>query len=122
MEYTAEFDSTTKIYTVYVAGELHSPRDSYKLQQAAIELYTKHECNTFLFNLTQVKIISNTLSAYDTANIKGETAVKLRRLKVAFLYSTLTRHERFFETAAVNRGFSIKVFDNRDEAIKWLHP
>ena len=120
MEFTTEYDRNNNICSVLVTGELHSPEDSFKLQHAAIDIQAKQGCSVFLFDLTQAEIISETISAYQTANIQGELATKLMRLKVAFLYSKLAEQQRFFETVGINRGFQIKVFDNQDEAIAWL--
>ncbi|MBT3190807.1 MAG: hypothetical protein HN736_02705 [Anaerolineae bacterium] len=55
MKYTTEFDGTTQICIVRVSGELHSPKDSYKLQEVVIELQAKHESNIFLLDLVQAK-------------------------------------------------------------------
>ncbi len=70
--------------------------------------------------MRQAEIITKTMPAFETAKVKDEFRQELRKHKTAVLYSRLAEHERFFETVAVNSGFTLKVFDRYDEAVEWL--
>lgn len=120
MEYNYDLDKTRSICTVHVTGEFHSPKDSVALQWATLRISSEHKCRLFLYDLTKAKVITGVAQAFETANPQGELAEGLRNLKGAVLYSRLTDHELFFENVAVNRGFTIKVFDDFDGAIEWL--
>jgi hypothetical protein len=120
MAYTVEFNESTPMCKVSVTGKMVSPQDPRSLRQAAINLNKQYDCDRFLFDMTQVEIVSSTLDAYTMATPQGEEAERLRKLKAAILYRRITQHEHFFETVAINRGFRIKVFDKRAEALVWL--
>lgn len=120
MEYTSQFDKANGICTVIVTGELHSPKDSRDLQALAVQAASQYECRLFLFDMTQAKIITGTMHAFDSGNPPDALGGILRKFKTAVLYSRVTGHERFFETVAVNRGHQLHVFDNGDKAIEWL--
>jgi hypothetical protein len=120
MEYTSELDSTGNICTVHVTGKLYSPKDGDELKRAAVRIYSEHACSLFLFDMTHAEIVTGTMQAFDTGSPQGELAERLRRFKVAVLYSDLTEHEQFFENVAVNRGFRVHVFNEIDKAVEWL--
>jgi hypothetical protein len=43
-------------------------------------------------------------------------------LKLAIVYAEITEQERFFEDVAVNRGYRLRVFDDKKKALEWLMP
>jgi hypothetical protein len=120
MKYLTEFDETKTISKVHIVDEMLVPRDVFELQHTAIELHASFGCRKYLFDVTNAKINSGTLPAIQAAQPLKEKAKILRSFKAAILYKNLSDHERFVETVALNRGFSIKVFDKFDKAFTWL--
>ena len=122
MECSYDIDKASRVCSVTVTGEYQSPQDGIELQRLSLRIHAEHECRLFLYDMTQARIASGVLQTFDLANPKPELAKGLRKLRGAVLYSSITERQRFFETVAVNRGFSIRVFDTRASAIEWLMP
>lgn len=64
----------------------------------------------------------DTLETYDVAGRQLPSQAGVRQLIQTALLDLTDNLERihFFETVATNRGMMFKVFDDRDEALRWL--
>ena len=51
-----------------------------------------------------------------------DTDKKMMRLKIALLFAGDMEDHKFMENVAYNRGYQVRVFDNRDQAMAWLIP
>ncbi|MFH1754416.1 MAG: hypothetical protein ABIA59_01825 [Candidatus Latescibacterota bacterium] len=61
------------------------------------------------------------LETYDITEGSSDLDFKSKRIKWAVVPSKKTRKElRFLETASLNRGLIVKLFDTMEEAIQWL--
>lgn len=120
MDYTFEHDTVTNIGIFRITGTFKSPEDGQKMQVLSLQKYAECGCRRLLFDLTRATIVSGTLEAFATANPREEMGAKLRRFKIAVVFTTLTDHEQFLENVAVNRGYNAKVFDACDAALEWI--
>jgi len=120
MEHNFEFDNDADICTVYITGTFTRPGDAVEIEHVVINLHNVLGCGRFLIDMTNAHIVSTTIDTFEAGNPPAEISKILRALRVAVLYSELTEDHRFLETVAVNRGFTLYVFDENDKAVKWL--
>ena len=121
MEHNFEFDKDAGICTVCVTGTFTRPRDAVEIEHVVINLHNELGCSRFLVDMTNAHIVSTTFDTFKAGNPPAEISNTLRGFRVAVLYSELTEDDRFLETVAVNRGFTMYVFDENDKAVKWLN-
>jgi hypothetical protein len=120
MEYTQVFDGDSGICTLSVTGDFVRPEDALEVERLTANLHDELGCRRFLIDMTKARIFSSTMSTFTASNPPEELRVILRKVRVAALYTGLSEDHRFLETVAVNRGLTLRVFDERDEAIRWL--
>lgn len=120
MRYSSEIDTTNGICRVHVTGKFVRPDDSDELKRFAVDTFTNHGCCFFLIDLTEAHVVGGTMPTFAAAKPEGEIANSLRRIKTAFVRRELSDDDRFYETVAVNRGFSLRAFDTCEKAVEWL--
>lgn len=122
MKYTSELDVANSICRVCVSGTTHTLKDGDRLKQFARTFFAEHGCYKFLFDMRQTKIVIGTMAALEAGAPQGEMAKALKPLKVAVVVQKISEDLHFFETVAINRGFSVQVFDAINKGIEWLKP
>ena len=120
MEYTAHYDADRGICTVHVTGRHKRPDDSEELQRFARDFGSEHGCRRFLFDMTQAEILGNTMDMFRTGMVRADTDHRQRTQRIALLYAADAADQRFLETVALNRGYSVRVFNHIDKAMAWL--
>ena len=120
MECTSELDEESGICTLSVRGDFVRPKDAFEIERITADLYVERRCRLFLVDMTDARIVARTMDTFDSSNPPAELRVALRKVRVASLYPELTEDHRFLEDVAVNRGFQLRVFDNRNKAVNWL--
>ena len=120
MEFVTELDKENGIFMLRVLGQYRRPLDGFEAQYFVVDSFKEHGCRKILLDLTKAEIISEPLSALELANSKRDVVNELRQFKFAAVYQEITADDRFFETAATNRGLTVKAFDNIKEAMNWL--
>ena len=122
IEYIHSFDSGTGVCTVFVKGTFRRPESTRKMQRLMRDLHSEHQCHHFLFDLTNAVVVSGTFDTFEAGSTAPGMEHTIRQFRIAIVYSKLTEDEQFFENVAVNRGYQLRVFDNRDKALEWLGP
>jgi hypothetical protein len=120
MGFKVEYDEVGGLCTLRVVGRYGRPEDTREAQQIVSDLHTGHGCQNVLIDMTQAEVTVDTLTIFGAGDPPPELAAHLREMKSAFLYREITEDLRFFETVATNRGFQVRVFDRRDQALAWL--
>jgi len=120
MELSAELNRDKNIFIVHVVGQYRRPHDGYELFRFVINAFVEHGYRRILLDLTEAEIQGGASGAYETANPNPEMDMELKKLHLAVVYSEITETDSFFGVVAFNRGYNIRVFDNRDSAIAWL--
>ena len=120
MDLTAEVDRDNRILVVHVTGTYRRPHEGYEAQRFVIDTFPEYGCRRVLLDLTGAKVVAGTMATFETANPPPEVANELRRFVFAAVYARITDDERFFETAAVNRGLRVRIFTDLDAAVRWL--
>jgi hypothetical protein len=120
MKYTCEIISDYKIIKVKVVGDL-TVRETASMGKAirlkAIEINYK-----ILFDFTQTKNKISIGDAYFWFSDNYDAIDnKLRYIKTAHLTNQVDKSDfGFFETSCFNKGISVKIFLEKEEALKWL--
>lgn len=120
MEYHHDHDQDSGICTVYVSGDHKRPDDSIILQEFARDFGREHGCIRFLFDMTNAVITGEFMDTFKVGTVPRDAEYEQIKQKTALLYSSLDDEIKFMEDVAVNRGYQLKVFDQREEAINWL--
>ena len=120
MELSLTYDPEKDILTIHVGGEYRRPHDGFAAQQFVINSFSEFKTRRILLDLTQAVIIPGTMPTFQTANPQPDIARELRKFSFAAVYPVITEDERFFETAAVNRGLRVRIFDSLKTAVDWL--
>lgn len=88
---------------------------------AAKDLSQKEDIKKCLADCTDMLGGHSIMNLY--AIIELLEGFKLHRLKEALLLPSLQASKKdveFYETACVNRGFNVKIFNNYQQAVEWL--
>lgn len=120
MEYKYDYDRNSGICTVKVTGEHRRPDDTILLQQFARDFGNEHGCERFLFDMTGATIIGDFLGTYKAGTVPNDRDYMQIKQRVALLYTIITEDCRFLEDVAVNRGYKLRVFDQKEKAMDWL--
>ncbi len=120
MEYAVEHDEDRGVCIVRVSGELRRPQDSKVLQEFACDFWARYECSRFLFDMREATVIGSTMDTYRTGARPDADGVPRGQSKTALVYSGDLAEHKFLETVVSNRGYMLRVFDDFDEALKWL--
>lgn len=97
----------------YILGaEIETLKKTVKLSQ-------EYSCKKLLFDHRKANVIAETMEGYDRPSVYA--GIGLHRLtKLATLVREVDDNLKFYETVCVNRGWSMKVFDDYDAAVAWL--
>ena len=113
-----EYDPENRVLVVSASGEM----DNNTFHEAAKALWDeldKHKCDRAL-----IDYLDFTISDYfidlgsrpkELINVSGG-----RRIKMAGLVRKLDSTFELIEIMYVNRGFDVKIFTNKDDAMRWL--
>jgi hypothetical protein len=84
----------------------------------------KHKCYSWLIDFSNARYKLNTL---EILNLPSEVSTKMDILggeKTKIRRAIVSISDRndfiFLENAATNKGQNLRIFDNRENAIKWL--
>jgi hypothetical protein len=121
--WTLEYNSTLRIVEIVLAGSITGP-DLQESTSKAIALSKDQGIPAaFLVDATELELAASIVDLYDlpAQQYFAEGADLRNRLALVLPQSPKARRDaRFYETACVNRGWNVKSFPNRDEAIEWL--
>lgn len=65
-------------------------------------------------------ILGETMDNFKVGTIPADTDQKSKHFKIALLYSGKLNDHVFMENVARNRGYNLRVFNNKEEAMNWL--
>lgn len=99
-------------------GELNA--ESVKIYMKEIEKMVKsHNCKRFINDLREATILLSIGDFYN-APARMATGAFDRSWRRAIVVKQKLDKLDFFETTSANQGFQVKVFEDMDEAMKWL--
>ena len=119
MKYTIEPDNNAGICMIHVSGINKRPDDSIILQNVVRDIRSKTGCRKFLFDMRQSVIIGSTLDTLDTAMRPIIDGFE-RDFRIALVYTGNLEEHIFMEDVVVNRGYSLHIFTDIEDATLWL--
>ncbi|MBN1826432.1 MAG: STAS/SEC14 domain-containing protein [Candidatus Eisenbacteria bacterium] len=123
MTWTVECNEELGIIILTYSG-VTTGEEIKKAAVARIDLGKKKGVTKFLIDTRTVKTDeSATFDIYDVPNKIYPSKGDLHESRIAILEpesSTSTKMVQFFESVCVNRGWMVKIFQDRESAIRWL--
>ena len=125
MPWTCKHNSTLKIIEVFYTGQI-TGRDLQEVTSELINLEIEKGMNRFLIDTTEMRLPPSfsLIDLYDLPSKQylEDEADRHGRVAVVFLptSSTAKKAAEFYETVCRNRGWMVKVFSERQEAVNWL--
>ena len=122
MPWTYKENPPSSIVEVTVIGEITSD-DLQELTSTLIELEKEKGSNGFLIDTTQMEFAASIVDLYKIPAIQYIEEGADRLACVAVILSDSIKEKEaveFYETASINRGWNVRAFSERQEAIEWL--
>ena len=129
MEYSVIYDSTSQFIHIRLCGELTSMTVAARVAAILAEatlLVKQHNCYNVLVDLRE-SVPNPDVSTLDifalpkkTEEILSASGLEVRYFKRALLVTQKFGNVFFFETISLNRGHSVKLFCDLEEAKQWL--
>jgi hypothetical protein len=121
MDYELEIDRDAGFVTARLAGV----RRPDSLIEAAAEITADCRDRGIFRVLIDVREMTGQLDTLETFDVAGRGIPNRTEARRLIRSAILDRTEniqriRFFETVAVNRGLTVKVFDDETDAVRWL--
>lgn len=83
------------------------------------EKFREYQCGKCLIDHRKADVSMKTLPSYKRPQLYNEIGFSHNQ-KGAILFKELSDDHRFYENACQNRGWNVRVFDDYEEALKWL--
>jgi len=122
MNWNCEYLDNDKVVFIKYKGKvtLDLLKDSFK---ACLEIALKSGVNRYLVDHTELIPSLNAVEVYEIPKIYDQLYVK-KSSRIAVIKSknpNLKENTKFFETVSKNRGYIVKLFDDRKSSLKWLN-
>jgi len=122
MPWTYKQNPSYQILEAVLSGRV-TKQDLQELTSALITLGKKESINRFLIGTTEMELTASNIDIYNIADQQfiEEEANRIGRVAVILPTSPEGKEAaKFYETVCTNRGWDVKVFSERQAAIKWL--
>jgi hypothetical protein len=110
-----------KVVEIVLAGLL-TDRDLQELVGVPVALGREKGATLYLCDCSQVEVADSIATLYSLIELYDAIRIDRRWKQAVLLPAAPSTHADldFYETAARNRGFEVRVFAERDEALGWL--
>jgi hypothetical protein len=106
------------IVRLHLQGEIDAQILSVATSKLVEEI-SRCNCNRLLMDHREAKLNISVSEMFNRPMVASNLGVPYSS-KIAIIYSKREFDYRFVETVGSNRGFTVKVFTDIDEGIKWL--
>lgn len=122
MAWNADYDTASGITTVTYRGM--TPGDDLRAAtSAAIGLGKTHGTWRFLIDVSEASLAVGAVEVFNLPATQFPAENADRGSLMAVLLGATAREREiaaFYETVCLNRGWRVKLFEDRDEASRWL--
>lgn len=101
-----------------VSGKYEFTQKSDLIEQLNTSM-KEHNCKKCIIDYRHSDVILNTFVAYNRPETFQEIGFD-NKAAGAIVFKNLTKECFFYEDVCQNRGWNMKVFDDYDQALKWL--
>ncbi|MFO7570541.1 MAG: hypothetical protein R6W75_12155 [Smithellaceae bacterium] len=121
MPWNVELNINQKIIELTYAG-IVTPKALEEAFCAAVKLATENDVSLFLADCSDMIGGHSVADLYFLISIFEASGFHPRSREAIVLPALDTSQQdvAFYETACLNRGYEVKIFPNRDEALNWL--
>ena len=123
MPHTVSYNPGLNLIEVEIRGS-YTLADAKELLTTTVELVNRHECFSILCDLREAKIGLSTLEIHEAPATLGSTiaasGIEIHKLRRALIVDQTNPDARFLETVARNSGHQVTIFQNFDDAKRWL--
>lgn len=122
MAYTLEYNGSLSIVELVYTGRF-TVQESRESTSKAIALGKKHGDADALVDASETELA---VSIFDLLDLPAHQYVEEdmnRRIRIAVIPPRRPKDKedvRFYETACLNRGWQVRLFTNRNQALEWL--
>ncbi len=113
------FKPQGELMLVTASGHDDSLEDTIDYGMAVLKACLENQCTRVLCDERELEYRLGTVDTYQLAETAVQAAPKLVRIAIVIGPENL-EDAAFYETVAKNRGLSVKVFQEMNEARKWL--
>ncbi|HMQ78438.1 MAG TPA: STAS/SEC14 domain-containing protein [Ignavibacteria bacterium] len=87
-----------------------------------IEFNSRKKCLLVLTDLREMTVTPSILNVYDSINMFEKMGIDNRTSEALILPENkfIEKNIKFYENACLNRGYNVRIFYNREDAIAWL--
>ena len=122
MAYTLEYNRTLRIVELVYTGR-YTAQESRESTSKAIALGKEHGDADALVDASEVELAVSIFDLLDSPDRQYVVEDMNRRIRVAVVPPSLPKDKKdaqFYETACLNRGWQVRLFPSRDDALEWL--
>lgn len=118
MAWSISFNPELKVIEVKSSGTWDAEQDARMLQELKSKS-DQHTCQLYLIDHSEAKLNFRLIAIYDRPTIYEQLNIT-KKARAALIMDKIGEDHLFFENVCVNRGFNVRVFDSRDNAVEWL--
>ncbi|MBX7059029.1 MAG: STAS/SEC14 domain-containing protein [Leptospirales bacterium] len=121
MPYTVTYLNEWQVVQIAYEGEV-SPADLEAALYQAAALAQEHGTEKFLADCSLMEGGHSVTDLFSTVHSLDEAKIS-HQMKEAIVFdpaSTMAQYISFYETAAMNRGYNVRLFSDRSAALAWL--
>ncbi len=123
MPHTISYNPALGILEVKVYGDYFLAEATQLLLETAA-MIQEHHCSKILTDLQDAKVNISTLEQYNAPElfqkVFEESDIDVRKVKRAVVAANVSQDYRFAENVVVNRGQKMRIFQDIEEAKRWL--
>ena len=114
-----QFEIDQEILFVTASGYDENLKEVTEYGKAVIEESIKQKCKYILADERQLEYRIGTVDIIDLVEFYSEYSPNVR--KAALLFNPANIEDaKFWETVAINRGLTVRVFKEKKEALSWF--
>lgn len=122
MNWNCEYLKHDKVIFIKFTGKvtLKILEDSFK---ACLDMSSKSGVNRYLVDHTELQPSLSAVEVYEIPKIYDQLYLE-KSSRIAVIASknpNLRENTKFFETVSRNRGYMVRLFDDRQSSLKWLN-
>lgn len=87
-----------------------------------VKFNSEKKCLLVLTDLREMTVTPSILNVYDSINMFEKMGIDSRTSEALILPENkfVEKNIRFYENACQNRGYNVRIFYNREDALTWL--
>ena len=122
MTSTVQYNSKLNIIEIVYTGRT-TAADLTAITTKGIALTKEKDVFDVLIDVAEIELATSLIDIYNLPAKQYQAETLDHRIRISLIQPKSSKEKeaaRFYETACVNRGWLVKTFPNRNDAIEWL--